>query len=522
MMNNSRKPYFYPLSFLLIFIILVVIVYYNGMLQTHSQYEDFSETQYFQFLATEKYTLSRIYNHLIEDTHEDYDEVIRMLQEIIEEQPETEHIHAQFAILDNKGIFIHHPIYNGKSLEYIKDNFDAQIYQTIYNTEEGILKVPVNPYKKELSQMIYYTTLQETDWSLMLIEDRSSFNAIETFRRQVFKISALTLSALLGILCYAYYRTLKHLNHTLDMNENLENIVHDRTIAIMTNNRELEYALKDAEESKERMIQSNEELNQMIHQIQETQEKLVESEKLASLGSIVAGVAHEINTPLGTALTSATFLEELIKDAENEFINNRLTKRRFSGFISDIKDSCHMLIDSIFRTSQLVQSFKQIAVDQSDTQLLAFNLCDYLNKIVLSLKHEYKNTSHKIKIHCSGKVEIESFPGAFAQIFTNLIMNSLTHGFENVIEGMILIDIKKIDSNLFIIYSDNGKGISKSDLKRIFDPFFTTKRGAGGSGLGMNIVYNLVTQKLGGTIQVKSERNNGVKFIMQIPVKTHP
>ncbi len=227
---------------------------------------------------------------------------------------------------------------------------------------------------------------------------------------------------------------------------------------------------------------------------------------------------HEINTPLGTALTSATYIDELVKEAESDFKNNELTKRKFATLLGDLKDSVQLLTDSLFRTSQLVLSFKQIAVDQSDTQKLYFDLCDYINKIVLSLKHEYKNTPHSIKVHCSGKIEIESYPGAFAQIFTNLIMNSLIHGFDGIIEGTITIDIKKINSNLFIIYSDTGKGIPKSDIKRIFEPFFTTKRGSGGSGLGMNIVYNLVTQKLDGTIQVKSERNIGVKFIIQLPL----
>ena len=352
----------------------------------------------------------------------------------------------------------------------------------------------------------------------MLIEDRTAFNDIERFRRLFFNISATILTILFGLLGYAYYRNIVLLNKTQDMNMNLESLVQDRTISVLTNNRELEYALKDAEKSKERMIQSNEELNTMIHQIQETQEKLIESEKMASLGSIVAGVAHEINTPLGTALTSATYIAELVKEAETDFKNNELTKRKFATLLGDLKDSVQLLTDSLFRTSQLVLSFKQIAVDQSDTQKLYFDLCDYINKIVLSLKHEYKNTPHSIKVHCTGKIEIESYPGAFAQIFTNLIMNSLIHGFDGVIEGTITIDIKRINSNLFIIYSDTGKGIPKSDIKRIFEPFFTTKRGSGGSGLGMNIVYNLVTQKLDGTIQVKSERNIGVKFIIQMPV----
>jgi len=515
--SNSRR-YAVLIGSILSFIIFMIIMYQSGVLSARSKYVDYTEDQYFQFLLTQKSFVSLLISQLQAEHGEDVLDVKSIISQTIEPEFERSDIHAQFAILDQDGLFLYHPVYSGHTLDYIENNYDASAYKIISESYEGILETPPNSYKPDLVQVIYHTTIEDLGWSLMLIEDRTAFNDIERFRRLFFNISATILTILFGLLGYAYYRNIVLLNKTQDMNMNLESLVQDRTISVLTNNRELEYALKDAEKSKERMIQSNEELNTMIHQIQETQEKLIESEKMASLGSIVAGVAHEINTPLGTALTSATYIAELVKEAETDFKNNELTKRKFATLLGDLKDSVQLLTDSLFRTSQLVLSFKQIAVDQSDTQKLYFDLCDYINKIVLSLKHEYKNTPHSIKVHCTGKIEIESYPGAFAQIFTNLIMNSLIHGFDGVIEGTITIDIKRINSNLFIIYSDTGKGIPKSDIKRIFEPFFTTKRGSGGSGLGMNIVYNLVTQKLDGTIQVKSERNIGVKFIIQMPV----
>jgi signal transduction histidine kinase len=180
-----------------------------------------------------------------------------------------------------------------------------------------------------------------------------------------------------------------------------------------------------------------------------------------------------------------------------------------------------MTLLNLGRASEQIKSFKQVAVDQSSEERRSFGLYDYLQDILLSLKPKLKKTRLHIAVECPEDLEVTSYPGAFSQIFTNLIMNSLIHGYNNdpEVEGTITIGVKADAERLSIRYSDDGKGMDPAVLPKIFDPFFTTNRAKGGSGLGLHIIYNIVTRQLGGQIHCESEPNRGVTFSFTIPMK---
>jgi PAS domain S-box-containing protein len=291
----------------------------------------------------------------------------------------------------------------------------------------------------------------------------------------------------------------------------LKNIAVYAGIALENSN-----TVNQLETQKEEIAQQKEELQLTLNNLERTQDQLVESAKMAALGNLVAGIAHEINTPVGVGLVASSTLlrksEEIIKALNS----NTLTKEKLSKFLKSNLIASELIYNNLERTGELVKSFKQVSVDQSSEKKRTFNIRSYIDDVVRSLHPKLKNRNIEINIDCQSNLEIESFPGVFAQIFTNLIINSLTHAFTNEEKGLISLEINKIKKDLLIEYSDNGKGIKQEDLPYIFDPFFTTNM-TEGSGLGMHIIYNLITQKLKGTIDCMSKPNEGVYFIIKVP-----
>lgn len=246
--------------------------------------------------------------------------------------------------------------------------------------------------------------------------------------------------------------------------------------------------------------------------------QLREAEKMAALGELVAGVAHEINTPVGIGVTAASHLDVKTKEILQTFETGKLKKSDLQSYFGTAENASQSILSNLKRAADLVKSFKQVAVDQANQEDRIFNVKEYLDEVILSLKPQLKKTNHVIEIKCDDVLEVKSSPGAFAQIITNFIMNSLKHGFEKVENGIIKLEFYLNFNQLVFIYSDNGKGIPKSHIKKVFDPFFTTKRAKGGTGLGLNIVYNIVTQKLNGTISCSSPNKDGVVFEIRIPL----
>lgn len=267
-----------------------------------------------------------------------------------------------------------------------------------------------------------------------------------------------------------------------------------------------------------RMLEfANKELNDNVEAMKKMQSQLILSEKKAALGNLVGGIAHEINTPIGIGVTGASHLDSRVKAVLEQLKNNTLKKSELENFFNTCQESCSIILANLSRASELIQSFKQIAVDQSSGEKRIFNFKNYIDDIILSLKPKLRKTNHKLEINCPENIEINSYPGAFSQIFTNLIMNSLIHGFENIAEGKITVNVLIEKNDIIIKYSDNGNGIKSENLNKIFDPFYTTKRGKGGAGLGLHILSNIVFQKLKGTIHCDSSAGAGVLFTISFP-----
>jgi len=247
--------------------------------------------------------------------------------------------------------------------------------------------------------------------------------------------------------------------------------------------------------------------------------QMLQSEKMAALGNMVAGVAHEISTPLGVGLLSASYLMDSTKEYTDSIASGEVIRSEFEKYTKDAVEASSLIITNLTRAADLLNSFKQVAVDQVDDYQRIFDLKDSIDKILISLHPKYKRTSHTIRVNCPENLKIKSYPGAISQIITNLVMNSLVHGFNGIEHGVITIDVTIEDDTLFFSYLDNGVGMDNENLKRIFDPFFTTNRKQGGTGLGMHIVYSLVVKTLKGEIACTSQTGNGISFLLKIPVK---
>jgi signal transduction histidine kinase len=234
---------------------------------------------------------------------------------------------------------------------------------------------------------------------------------------------------------------------------------------------------------------------------------------------MVAGIAHEVNTPIGLGVTASTLLIDRIEKIQEKLANQSLTSKQLEKFLVDGQENLNIIYRNLNRSAELISSFKQVAVDQSSDNSRCFYIAQLINEVLLSLKPKLKNHQHIIHIDCDPELSIESKPGPINQILINLIMNSLIHGFEHTEHGEIVIKVTYANNQLSICYTDNGKGMNEQLRKRIFDPFVTTKRGMGGSGLGMHLVYNLVNQGLDGHISVMSEEEQGIQFDINFPAK---
>ncbi|MEI6414693.1 MAG: ATP-binding protein, partial [Pseudomonadota bacterium] len=255
-----------------------------------------------------------------------------------------------------------------------------------------------------------------------------------------------------------------------------------------------------------------------VERLKKTQESLVQSEKLASLGSVVAAVAHELNTPIGNALTVATSFSKKTVTFQQE-AKQSLRRSVLDTYTQDSLMASELIERNITRAAELITSFKQVAIDQTSSQRRHFNLRETLAEVLSTLRPTFKNSPHHVEIHIPGDIALDSFPGPLGQIVTNFVNNALLHAFDAEYIGIMKINGKTLNRDqVLLVFSDNGKGIAPEHLKRIYDPFFTTRLGTGGSGLGLNIVHNIITGLLGGKIRVDSTLGAGTTFEVILPI----
>lgn len=249
------------------------------------------------------------------------------------------------------------------------------------------------------------------------------------------------------------------------------------------------------------------------------QRQLVAAEKMASLGQLVAGVAHEINTPIGVAITAASHLQELAAEGNVKLAENKLTRGDLVRWKQEVEDASRLILSSLMRAGALIASFKQVSVDQSSGQRRRFRLSEFLGEVNTTLLPTLRRTPHQLHIDCDAGIELDSFPGALFQILTNLINNSLMHAFDDTATpGQMRVVARRQGNQLELAFSDSGRGMDANVAGHAFDPFFTTRRGSGGSGLGLHVTHNLVTQLLGGDIELITAPGKGAQFLIRIPL----
>ncbi len=267
----------------------------------------------------------------------------------------------------------------------------------------------------------------------------------------------------------------------------------------------------------ERVAEKNRALARTLDELRNTQQQLVEAEKMAALGGLVAGVAHEINTPVGVGITASTTLMNMNRRLDALLKEDTIERSDLEKHLRSANQAADLIVRNLQRTAELIKNFMQVAVDHHTENKRRFGLRSYIRDVIQAMKPIFKEKEIHVDIRCDPGLELESYPGSFVQILANFLQNSVKHGFMDRNEGKIEIRAELKNDAFHLRYRDNGRGIPRNVLPRIFDPFFTTDKQKG-TGLGLYIVYNIVTQKLKGSIRCISEPSDGVLFTIETPV----
>ncbi len=280
----------------------------------------------------------------------------------------------------------------------------------------------------------------------------------------------------------------------------------------------LQAQLSDANHELERR---RSEAEAALERLREAQEAMIQSEKLASLGALVAGVAHEINTPVGIAVSCASHLADATLALRRRAEEGELGKAEFARYLTTAIDTTDLILGNCERASQLIAGFKQVAVDRASAERRGVNLAAYIQDTLVSLQPKLRPSGHAVAVSCPGDLELDSYPGVLSQILSNLVMNALIHAFADGRPGdmAVAVDLPTPET-VRLCFTDNGRGMSEEHRARVFEPFFTTRRGRGGSGLGLHIVHNLVVGVLKGSITVDSMPDQGTSFTLLFPRRT--
>jgi PAS domain S-box-containing protein len=292
----------------------------------------------------------------------------------------------------------------------------------------------------------------------------------------------------------------------LDAEGEIENIV---TVAL---------DIGDRKRSEQEMRKARDSAETALRNLRETQASLIEAEKLAALGRLVAGVAHEVNNPVGISLTVASALERKTANFTAEVARGDLRRSSLNDFLATSRDASSQLVANLNRAAELIQSFKQVAADRNYSDQRTFDLADLTEQVVMSLRPGLRKHNLTLNVECQPNLTMNSYPGPYGQVLTNLFLNAVAHAFPDGRPGTIEIQARASGKdNVEIIFSDDGCGMSLDVRRRAFDPFFTTRRDQGGTGLGLHIVYSVVTNRLGGRLDLDSEPGRGTRIQILLP-----
>ncbi|MYN05514.1 PAS domain S-box protein [Pseudoduganella sp. DS3] len=282
----------------------------------------------------------------------------------------------------------------------------------------------------------------------------------------------------------------------------------------------LERSLTELALQKANVENAHKDLSAVLLTLKQAQASLITSEKMASLGALVAGIAHELNTPIGNSLLTATALSDMCREFERQLGEGGIKRSALDTHLKDARMACSIITNSLTRAADLIHSFKQVAVDQTADKRRSFNLYGVVHDTLATYSAQLRRANCEVKVNMPEALSFISYPGSVGQVLSNLIQNALMHAFEGREHGRITISVGEVDEHSAELrFADDGVGMNPRTLHQVYDPFFTTKMGQGGSGLGMNIVYNLVTGVLRGTIRIESEPGQGTTVILTLPRK---
>jgi signal transduction histidine kinase len=274
----------------------------------------------------------------------------------------------------------------------------------------------------------------------------------------------------------------------------------------------------DRKRSEQEMRHAKDAAEAALRNLRATQNSLIEAEKLAALGRLVAGVAHEVNNPVGISLTVASSLERKIALFAEEVARGELRRSSLNEFVATNRDAASQLVANLNRAAELIQSFKQVAADRNYSDKRAFDLGDLTEQVVMSLRPGLRKHNVTLTVDCEPRLMMDSYPGPYGQVLTNLFLNALAHAFPDGKGGTVDIKVRESGSdNVEILFSDDGCGMNSDVRRKAFDPFFTTRRDQGGTGLGLHIVYNIVTSRLGGHLDLDTRPGEGTRIRIVLP-----
>ena len=299
------------------------------------------------------------------------------------------------------------------------------------------------------------------------------------------------------------------------LNEELESKVVKRTELLNDANYRLTLSMSNLKQKQNELVDINDELETTIRNLKDTQHRLIESEKMAALGRLLAGLAHEINTPVGIGITLTSFLSDEATRIKELAERKEIRRQELMNYLDSAVESTHVLLRNLESASDMIEEFKNISKEQKVDDLKQYNLKDAIEKILFSINPKLENNPHHVFLECPDDIVMHGYPGMLYQVITNLVINAVMHGFDDQENGTVKISAKRVFDHVSIFVEDDGRGIPKEDQDKIFEPFYTTKRGER-TGLGLNIVYNIVTSIMGGIIELEST-SNGTRFKIIIP-----
>lgn len=310
------------------------------------------------------------------------------------------------------------------------------------------------------------------------------------------------------------YRRQDEIGRLADSLESMREKLSHLVAELERSNEELRHTNESLEE---RVLERTRDLEQALEKLVRAQKDIVESEKLASLGRIVAGVAHELNTPIGNAMTVASTIADAMRPLITEYRDGNVRRSTLAA-VAGSDTGVSILMRNLERAAHLIGNFKQVAVDQTSEQRRPFDLAVVTEEVLSTLTPAVRKAGHVLTTHLTPDLRCDSFPGPYGQVLTNLVMNSLLHAFPEGRVGNVVVSIEAVGADRVCLrVDDDGQGMPEDVRERIFDPFFTTRMGSGGTGLGMNIVQSFVTRVLGGTIRVESTPGAGAHFVVEFP-----